>query len=141
MYNQFPYMMPGSFSQAAPLANGLSNLGTAANLSKASSAASALGKINWSSLLTNAQKTLNVVNQAIPLYYQVKPVFQNIRTLGKIGKEFMNSNIKSDNSNRNINSNSNNNNINTTSQETNTNIDEISSAQERNTYPEPTFFL
>lgn len=68
MYNQIPYMLP---AQSAS--------GTATSL---------LGRINWSSLLSNASKTLNVVNQAIPLYYQVKPMVKNLRTLGKIGSEF-----------------------------------------------------
>ena len=58
---------------------------------------SKLSKINWSSLLSNAQKTLNVVNQAIPIYYQVKPVFKNIRTLGRIGKEFSKINNQTNN--------------------------------------------
>lgn len=72
MYNQIPYMMPNF---AAPAANA------------ATTGTSLLSKISISSLLSNAQKTLNVVNQAIPLYYQVKPVFKNIKTLGKIGRE------------------------------------------------------
>ena len=50
-------------------------------------------KINWSSFLTNTQKVLSVANQAIPLYHQAKPVIQNIRALGKIGKEFSKINI------------------------------------------------
>lgn len=79
MYGSMPYMMPGMVSPAANAAT----LGSAA-----SSGASIFSKINWSSLLSNAQKTLGVVNQAIPLYYQVKPVFKNLRALGKIGKEF-----------------------------------------------------
>lgn len=79
MYGSMPYMMPGMVSPAA----------NAATLdSAASSGASIFSKINWSSLLSNAQKTLGVVNQAIPLYYQVKPVFKNLRALGKISKEF-----------------------------------------------------
>ena len=76
MFNQMPYMMSSPMSMMPTS----SALGTA-------SKASLLGKINWSSLLSNAQKTLNVVNQAIPLYYQVKPVVNNIRTIGKIGRE------------------------------------------------------
>ena len=76
MFNQMPYMMSTPMSMMP----NASALGTA-------SKASFLGKINWSSLLSNAQKTLNVVNQAIPLYYQVKPVVNNIRTIGKIGRE------------------------------------------------------
>ena len=40
-----------------------------------------LRKINWSSLLNNTQKTLNVINQAIPVYYQVKPIWGNAKTM------------------------------------------------------------
>ena len=40
-----------------------------------------LKKINWSSILNNTQKTLNVINQAIPVYYQVKPIIGNAKTM------------------------------------------------------------
>ena len=38
-------------------------------------------KINWSNILNNTQKTLNVINQAIPVYYQVKPIWTNAKTM------------------------------------------------------------
>ena len=38
-------------------------------------------KINWSNILNNTQKTLNVINQAIPVYYQVKPIIGNAKTM------------------------------------------------------------
>lgn len=41
-------------------------------------------KINWSSILNNTQKTLNVINQAIPIIYQVKPLVTNAKTLFRI---------------------------------------------------------
>lgn len=89
MFNQVPYMMASPMFQAAPLANGLSSLTAPASaVSAGTKAAGLLGKINWSSILSNAGKALNVANQAIPLYYQVKPVISNIKALGKIGKEF-----------------------------------------------------
>lgn len=40
--------------------------------------------INWSALLDGTQKTLGVINQAIPVYYQVKPILGNAKTLFKI---------------------------------------------------------
>lgn len=40
--------------------------------------------INWSGILSNTQKTLNVINQAIPIVYQVKPIMNNARTMFKI---------------------------------------------------------
>lgn len=44
--------------------------------------------INWSSFLTNAQKTLNIVNQTIPVIKQMKPVVNNAKTMFKIMNEF-----------------------------------------------------
>lgn len=41
-------------------------------------------KINWSSLLNNTQKTLNIINQAIPIVYQVKPILNNAKTMFKV---------------------------------------------------------
>lgn len=43
--------------------------------------------INWASLLDNTQKTLGVINQAIPIIYQVKPIIGNARTMFKIADE------------------------------------------------------
>lgn len=41
-------------------------------------------KINLGAILTNTQKTLNIVNQAIPLVYQVKPMIENAKTIFKV---------------------------------------------------------
>ncbi|MEG2620945.1 MAG: hypothetical protein RSA10_02490 [Bacilli bacterium] len=108
MYNQIPYMMPSG---------------------GASTGASLLGKINWGSILSNTQKTLNVVNQVIPLYYQAKPVLSNLKTLGKIGKEFNKINTSQATEN-------NSNNIITNLVSKNINTEDVSS----NT-PQPNFFL
>ena len=127
MYGSMPYMMPG---MAIPA----SNAATLGSVTKAGS--SIFSKINWSSLLSNAQKTLGVVNQAIPLYYQVKPVFKNLKALGKIGKEFTKI---SENNNQNSNR--------STQQESVTNIsnnnDRATSniTDSQNDYPTPTFYL
>ena len=43
---------------------------------------------NWSSLFSNAQKALNVANQAIPLVRQVGPVVNNAKTMFKVVSEF-----------------------------------------------------
>ena len=42
---------------------------------------------NFGSFLDGTQKTLGVINQAIPIVYQVKPMFQNARTMFKIADE------------------------------------------------------
>ena len=43
-----------------------------------------INKINWSNVLNNTQKTLNVINQAIPVYYQIKPIYNNAKTMFRI---------------------------------------------------------
>ena len=40
--------------------------------------------IKWGEFLDGTQKTLNVINQAIPVVYQVKPMMNNAKTLFKI---------------------------------------------------------
>ena len=106
MFNQIPY--------------GIANPYLTSNVAKTSF----LSKINWSTLLSNTQKTLNVVNQAIPLYYQVKPIFGNIKTLGKISKELIKTDIPNSNIGNNI-----------------TNNDDFIKQNVNNEYPNPTFSL
>ena len=43
-----------------------------------------LKTIKWGEFLDGTQKTLNVINQAIPVVYQVKPMMNNAKTLFKI---------------------------------------------------------
>lgn len=43
-----------------------------------------LKSINWGNFLSNTQKTLGVINQAIPIVYQVKPIMRNAKTMFKI---------------------------------------------------------
>lgn len=43
-----------------------------------------LKKFNWTGLLNGTQKTLNIVNQAIPLIYQVRPIINNAKTVFKV---------------------------------------------------------
>ncbi|MBR6949895.1 MAG: hypothetical protein IKH54_06920 [Bacilli bacterium] len=45
---------------------------------------STLKNIGWSNILDGTQKTLGVINQAIPIVYQVKPVVSNVRSMFKI---------------------------------------------------------
>lgn len=127
MYGSMPYMMPG---MAIPASN-------AATLGSATKAGSSIfSKINLSSLLSNAQKTLGVVNQAIPLYYQVKPVFKNLKALGKIGKEFTKI---SENNNQNSNENVQQRSVTNISSNNDATTSNITDSQ--NDYPAPTFYL
>ena len=48
--------------------------------------------INWGNLLNNTQRTLSIINQAIPVFYQVKPLWGNAKTmfrvLGEVNKMY-----------------------------------------------------
>ena len=44
--------------------------------------------INWGTILTNTQKTLNIINQALPVIKQVGPVVNNAKTMFKVMNEF-----------------------------------------------------
>jgi len=44
--------------------------------------------VNWSGLLANANKTLNVVNQAIPLVRQAGPMVNNMKSMLRVAKAF-----------------------------------------------------
>ncbi len=45
---------------------------------------SSLKSIKWATLLEGTQKTLGVINQAIPIVYQIKPIVNNAKTIFKI---------------------------------------------------------
>ena len=49
---------------------------------------SLFGGIKWSSILSGTQKTLNVVNQAIPIIKQAGPVINNAKTMFRVMNEF-----------------------------------------------------
>ncbi len=40
--------------------------------------------IGWSGILDGTQKTLGVINQAIPIVYQVKPIISNVKSMFRI---------------------------------------------------------
>lgn len=40
--------------------------------------------INWNNILNNTQRTLGIINQAIPIVYQVKPLLSNAKTLFRV---------------------------------------------------------
>lgn len=44
--------------------------------------------LNWSTILSGTQKTLNIANQAIPLVKQMTPVMKNAKTMFHIMNEF-----------------------------------------------------
>ena len=88
------YNNPMYYNNFFPYQNGLREGG---NLIKRGLGFYGLRKINWSNILNNTQKTLNVINQAIPVYYQVKPIWGNAKTMfrmiGALKDDSKNSNI------------------------------------------------
>lgn len=72
-YNGFPYM-------TAPIA-------------KAGGIKSLFKGIKLSSIINGTQKTLGVVNQALPLIKQARPVINNARTMFKVMNEFKKADI------------------------------------------------
>lgn len=54
----------------------------------------AAGGFNWGNILSNTQKSLGIINQAIPIVQQVKPIVNNAKSMFKIA-----SILKSDDSN------------------------------------------
>lgn len=46
------------------------------------------GNLNFGSILSGTQKTLNIVNQAIPIVKQAGPVLNNAKTMFKVMNEF-----------------------------------------------------
>lgn len=91
-------------------------------------------KVNWSNILNNTQKTLNIINQAIPVIYQIKPIYNNAKTIFRVMGAVKGNNVKintTDNIRTNSNSNSN---INTSNNNTN-------NTSRAKTNDSPTFFL
>ena len=87
-------IIPGATS-AVPRISSLFGSAKAGSIGTTATGAS---KITFSSLLNGASKTLGVINQAIPVFYQVKPIWNNARTMFRVVKE-INSKDNSDSSN------------------------------------------
>ena len=68
---------------------------TASTLGKAGGIGSLLKKFSLSGFLNGASKTLNVVNQAIPIYYQIKPMITNAKTMFRVMSAVKSSDSKS----------------------------------------------
>ena len=61
---------------------------TASVAPKAGILKSLFGNLNLSTILSGTSKTLNVVNQAIPLVRQAGPMMKNARTMFRVMNEF-----------------------------------------------------
>ena len=53
--------------------------------------------INFSSILNGASKTLNVVNQAIPVFKEISPIVKNAKTMFRVASELNKPNISKTN--------------------------------------------
>ena len=53
---------------------------------------SKLKALSFTEILNGTQKTLNIINQAIPIIYQVKPLVNNTKTILKIANAINNEN-------------------------------------------------
>ena len=55
---------------------------------------SIFSKINLSSIISGTSKTLNLINQAIPVIRQVSPLINNAKTMFKVMNEFKKTDVK-----------------------------------------------
>ena len=78
--NTLPFNVPS-------IANNAANISTASSLLKGTS------KLSFTSILDNASKTINTINQIVPLYNQVRPMISNAKTALNIFKNVNNPNI------------------------------------------------
>lgn len=82
-----PYMYQ-PYYQAANMARNLGGLSGASSIARngigTGLGKGLLSKFSFSGFLNGASKTLNVVNQAIPIFYQVRPMINNAKTMFKI---------------------------------------------------------
>ena len=113
-YNGYPYFnyqypnmsrnIPNySFNNTMPRSGGLlsrlfSPASAVNSISPITGAATGASTFSFSGLLNGASKTLGVINQAIPVFYQVKPIWNNAKTMFRVAKELNsnNNNSKSD---------------------------------------------
>ncbi len=87
-YNFYPYMNVNNLGAMQTANLGRGALAGGVLRGARPSLFNSIRNIKWGSILTNTQKTLNVINQAIPVYYQIKPIASNLRSFGKIMSAF-----------------------------------------------------
>lgn len=104
-------MYPNGFYNM-PFVNPYNAVGAASALPRTGGLLSRLGlrNINFGNILTNTSKTLNVINQAIPVVKQVGPMFNNMKSILKVASLFNDATTPSNNKNSNTQSNNNTNN-------------------------------
>ncbi len=91
-YYTYPYYQglraaPTAFTATTPIRNPLSFLtGRTATAPLTGVATTGASKITFSGILNGASKTLGVINQAIPVVYQIKPIWNNAKTMFRMAK-------------------------------------------------------
>lgn len=82
-------MYPNGFYNM-PFTNPYNAMGITQAIPKSGGLLSKLGlrNINFGNILTNTSKTLNVINQAIPVVKQVGPMFNNMKSMLKVASLF-----------------------------------------------------
>ena len=90
-------MYGNNFYNPYMYSNFMNTTNTAASLGKAGGIGSLFKKFSLSGFLSGASKTLNVVNQAIPIYYQVKPMITNAKTIFKVMNAVKSPDVKQSN--------------------------------------------
>jgi len=96
---------------------------------------------NFSDFLTSTGKTLNVINQAIPIFYQVKPIINNAKTMFKVAGAIRNSDRKAIQTNNINHSNSNNNSFDNNQRKQTSDLEFLNTSNNIHSYNNPTFFL
>lgn len=81
------YYMP-YFNMYPNMLSGITSIVPSASTSKGIISRLFGSRLNWGSILNSTQKTLGLVNQAIPIIKQVTPVMKNAKTIFKVMNEF-----------------------------------------------------
>ena len=99
-------MYPNGFYNM-PFVNPYNAVGAASALPRTGGLLSKLGlrNINFGNILTNTSKTLNVINQAIPVVKQVGHMFNNMKSILKVASLFNDATTPRNNNNNNNSSN------------------------------------
>lgn len=67
-----------------------STINTMSNISNTSKLLKGTSKLSFTGILDNASKTINTINQIVPLYQQIRPMFNNAKTALNIFKNVKN---------------------------------------------------
>ena len=83
------FFLPNMNIQFSPFI-GTNYLARGSNFGLIDRITNSIRRFNWSGLLNGANKSLNVVNQTIPLVRQAGPMVSNMKNMFKIAKAFGN---------------------------------------------------